>query len=1255
MRGLSDLNALATQMASSASKLNIGSVAKACKTFTRDLRTFHPTKLAAAFGGLLLQPSLQSNCLRLEALVQLTMALADGDQPATSGILLKGFSTVGRSCGSVEDPPEDVFVGNVVSRRGNFLVLEGTSESGTFYLQRFINLIDELPDDPKFKVIADAVYALLTLSDLACRRAGLTRNQKGSEKHADVLPKELAQQYGALHGLVEFSLDDLTKAGVVPQKLAPFVFNVETRRSLCEQFIGNTDLERFPLAIADRNFFLVLPTTVSSAIRRFFIEALGSGQNREIFLQMIAREYAHELRSSRLLRGQGPRPRPRFGRTEDGYISCVAWQVDDGRPVILLCLLDTLDQYDEGELRGAYKPSERLRVRMEKIIAEAQGACAKNNTLEQGLVLMVTCGVGRGAHYALDIHGRDQWGVIHLAAPDLFTLALMPEMSLLEFWRILEGERRLKAQNVQLQNINGFLNLAAWGELLNGHLIPHGAIPRSAIGQKIGFSIRQNALLDTRHAVATSRDLHSEPFIDGSWRKVQTEGPSYFNDENESPVYHEVEPENGRMPMGVCRGGSRAWWFEQASPDGSSTGSYERWRMLGTWCRRAAPLLEKVYGQSLGVGPILWKCLFTQPQQLLDPAEPWGTVEDAERSIALEVVQDKRIIQLTIDSKFDRALFNPANVAEAALVEALVRGVALLAKQADVDQGKLLSQILPNERARQTHVMSARHFRDFLPVLSQQKVINVSKYDDGNTRIGLGWKARNPSEGNIVIGKEASREYLNKLVRKLEDELCEKLRSLDRLDVLCNLLLNYEVAVVSREHWHRTSAANLAFRTDEELALGPMRDHDFKLNTVFHTSRVLVEMALCECPLEGGRRFGEVDHTLLMTLASQIYQLAGWSGLIHWELMEPRIVIQAVGDVQVDHSFIDSVIAKFGKKSSDVRYKGSASKYAKNLELPTITEQASEVLDASFLDAWHREFGATLDTFRQFVDAVESRGIDSGEPVSKLRRSELIALANDATAGEAIVSALSLQARPSWRQVPAGYLERDVETWRLRRRLSLLRRPILQVSNEVDPHMLITPGLLRDAFSYTVGNYYYATYPDNHLGQAMQKYAGFARSRDGHDFNELVKTKMEMLGWKVLSEVALTKIFAAKLDRNYGDVDVLAWDTHSRRVLVMECKDLQFKKSYTEIAEQLMDYAGEVLPNGKGDSLRKHLDRFDLLLARKTAVAKFLGFGGDCSVESHLVFSNPVPMLYAKGVISTCCCLTVFDELERWLVKSEGD
>lgn len=1251
---LLDGGPLAAALAAFTGSLGLRQIAAQCKPLVRDLRGFHPVRLAATYAGLLLQPSLQTNCLRLEALVHLSVAFGDGLQSATSPILLRGFSAIGLAYGHLEDPAEDVFVGNISSRRGNFLVLEGTWESATFYLQRVVEMIDELPEQPRFQAVVDSVYALLTLSDLVCRRAGLQRNQLGSEIRVKVLPKQLVQQRNELQKLMEFSTADLAQAGLEVDHLAPFVFGPDGAELLRDQAIDNSELERRPIAVADGSLFLLLPTAVTAAIRRFSIETLGTDGNREIFLHRLTYQYARLLSRSPLM-GRGGPMLP-FQRGSWGSICGVAREVDVGQHLAVVFVVDTLHDFHAEGLRGLFTPTDELLHKLEKAIAHVQNACSETKGFERGVLLIVFCGVGRGAAFSLNANDRSRWKVQHLSAANFHTLGWMHEMEPLQLWRLFRAKDQLTLMGVTIQNMNGLLNLVAWADSQHGHLVPHADIPAEAVGKKLSFVIPQNALLETRRSFNADWDVHAEQFIDGSWRLVQIDGRSHFEAENQRPLYGEVEAKDGSAPMGMFRTSARAWWFELASPEGGVfTGSYERWQMLGTWCRRSADHFEEAFAGRLGPGPVLWKCIFVTPQMGLDPEQPGGTADDAARAIKIDVQTACRIVQLTIGADFDHALYNPLNVAEAALVSALITGVARLAGELSVDKEGLFRKIVPNAQARQSHVFVAREFRDYFPELGEQSLINISAYEDGATKLGLGWKVRDMADGGIVTGRQACREFLNVLVRRLENELSEYLRGLDRLDVLSKILLNHEVAAVSRSRWHRTSAAILALRRDAASALGAMREQEFKLNAVFHGSRVLLEMAVCDCSLEGGRQLGQLDHSLLLTLASQINQLGGWSDLIHWGLMDSKIVIRPLGDVHVEHDFVDSVIKQFGSKTSEVRYKYSARSYEKNLRMPSIAPDArSGGLDQEFLDAWVAEFGVELDAFRRFVDAVENHGIAMKAPVFVLRRSALEELAGDLVIGRKIVTALSLVPRLSWRQVPEGHDDRDISSWRFRRRLSFLRRPLLQFTDDADPQMLCAPGPVREGFSSMVGNYYHGTYADRHLGPVMRKYAGHARRRDGHEFNASVSAKVKALGWKTLSEVPLTKVLARRLDRNYGDVDVLAWDVDSRRILVMECKDLQFRKTYGEIAEQLMDFAGEVDEDGKRDLLRKHLDRVELLRAHAAVAARFLGLGDECVIESHLVFKNPVPMQFAKGPI-TQCILHTFDDLDDVLrLKAAG-
>src|SRR5690606_24543146 len=100
----------------------------------------------------------------------------------TDGFVRAAFRALGNGvCGWREDPAEDVFVGTVRTPRGNFQVFEGMWEGNAFYLQRILNVVEEMPGGSGYKELRDSIYALLMISDFACKRSGVERHQLGSE------------------------------------------------------------------------------------------------------------------------------------------------------------------------------------------------------------------------------------------------------------------------------------------------------------------------------------------------------------------------------------------------------------------------------------------------------------------------------------------------------------------------------------------------------------------------------------------------------------------------------------------------------------------------------------------------------------------------------------------------------------------------------------------------------------------------------------------------------------------------------------------------------------------------------------------------------------------------------------------------------------------------------------------------------------------------------------------------------------------
>jgi hypothetical protein len=1231
--------------------IEVAHAASECPDLIRAFRRFDPINLAATFGGLLTQPALQTSCLRLELLVHLSLAFASGPRAATSDLVRKGFASVGSVYGQYEDAAEDVFVANISSPHGNYLVLEGIWECGTFYLQRFVNLAATLPDVAPLNSVERSIHALLAVSHLVCLRAGLRRNSLGGTTGFAALPGDLIRVTRTLRALVQVTFTELAAVGVDVADLRPFAFDVDRRSGLATQRILHSDLERRPLVIERDRVTLVLPTAVSPAIRRYFIDRVGFGQNRPVLQQQLAFEYSRELQRSPMLglaRGEGLL----FFPSAWGSMCCASMQADKGRHLILVVLLDGLNDFSPDGLTGLFRSNSAMDQEVEQAVKTMQDACVASAGFRDGVVLFVLCGVGRGVALA-PLSAREGWWVDYISAPDFCTLGWSKGMQTLRLWRIFQMRDDLRRMGAHLQNVNGVLNLVAWANSLDGHLVPHADLPDEASERPFIFMVRQNALLDLRHDVVIANDVHVEPFVDGTWLSVQTEGRGYFEEDSRQPVYGSLDTVPGAAPLGLCITPTRAWWFETTSLSGdSSTSSHDRWRMLGTWCARSAMHLERVFGTHLGAGPVLWQCVFLAPQQEVDPNDPLGTVADAEGSIQVAVDPGRRTIRLVIDPGFDRAVFNPENIAEAALASAFVDGVVRLAGNPPFDREDLLRKIVPNARARYSHVFVAREFRDFMAILLRKEPVTISKDDDAAVKLNLGWKVRDKKSGSEVDGKSECTLFLNALVRHLEDELCADLRSFNRKGLIIALLLNHEMASASRDYWHKTASALMALRDDGPATLAAMRKHEMSLNAVLQSSRNLIEMAICESTLEGGIDPGELDLSLLMAKASQIHHLGGMSDLAHWGFLYPHLVIRPLGDVHARHDFVDTVVEGFGAASSDYRFKGSVRRYDRNLKMPEVSVDSTG-LDQRFLEAWSQEFGFELDAMRRFVDATEDLCLGLGQPVTVLGRASLEALA-DPGVGAKIVDAFGLHPRRSWRELPDGYDQKDTALWKFRRRLSALRRPLFHLSAPPDSEIVLAPGLLREAFVSTLGNYFHGSYHDRHLGPPMLQYAGYARDRNGREFNAKVAEALSAMGWRTQSEVRMTKIIGKSLGRDYGDVDVLATSPAGDRVLVVECKDLQFRKTHGEIAEQLMDFAGVVKDDGKRDLLRKHLDRVQQLRDHRAAVCHFVSAVPDAGIESHLVFSNPVPMQHVTGALTEECTLHTFDSLESLRVRPES-
>jgi hypothetical protein len=1222
----------------------------------RELREFDPLKLATAFAALLTVPDFQSNCLRLEALIQLGFAVGSGRRKPLAKHLMRWFADLGKGrCGAFEDPAEDVFVSLIATPRGNFRVLEGIWESGTFYLQRVMEVVEGMPADGPLGALRESVYGLLALSEAICERASLPRHLLGNPIPNQSLPVGFANVVDGLRRRIRFSPADLDHLAAAAGRLGEFVFDPRHRGRILEGSVGHSLLERYPLVWNGGTYHFLLPTATSAAIRRFVLERVNDLGVGTSFSDALANEYADLMRDTPLL-GRSSSAPVRFQKVSRHPVASTTTSVDEGRYLNFVFFMDTLDGFSETGLAHPNPDAEELGDAIGKMIDTSQTSASQEPGFRDGITIVVSCGIGRTTAISGGTTAQPNWRIEFLSAADLTALSWLPEMSPLFLWKLHEAQAQLAALGVELQNANGLLNLIAWVRHHHGHLVPHEAMPvEFAEDDRPKFIlIEQNGLRLLRHEAATSWDAQAVQNIAGEWIRVRKPEQSHYQEDRAKPLYASEDRGRSRWPLGVYLTGARPWWWELEVADGSDGYMiFQRWQMAATWLSRAAPVLDGAL-YNLPSGPLLLRLKFEGVVGDIDgDIAPIG-YDEAVKQIAVSLDPGGRTVVAVASQKFEPANFNATNVAEGALVARIIDGFAQLAGETPTGerQAALLAAIVPDSRARQTHMFRARSFLDRVRGALPGTPVLIDPIDGATPKLGLGWRIRERKLGADTAGKENCVKLLNAAVATLEDDLCRDLRQFDRETLIVSALRNHESAAIDLQRWMMTSSAVLALHEDKQAAADVIALHEYQVNAVSLTTRLLVEFGLCECPLRGGVKPGRLDLTRLMAKAASLPGYGGWSDAVRWDAMEPILKIRPLGDIHAKSADFEEIVANFGRAGSDLRVADAGENYARNLEEIGVRESSEAELDAAFLAAWMEEFGTSFDDMRRFIEAFEDMGAHANQPVLRLSKSELASVKWDGKAlppepTSSIIEALLLKPRSRWRETPTGYDDKDRQPWRFRRRLSVLRKPLIQIDDGADPIILVAPGLLRAGFVYMAGGFLRGDFPAWQLKPLMQSWAGAESDRRGKQFNAEVAARLRDLGWQAESEVAVTRLLAKGFDRNYGDVDVVAWRPESGRVAIIECKDVQLRKTYGEIAEQLADFRGEIGANGRPDYLLRHLNRVDLISQHLARVTKYLKLPLEPKLESYLLFKHPVPMRFALKRMEERVRVRLFSELRE--------
>ncbi|MBJ3950773.1 hypothetical protein JGD13_22890, partial [Salmonella enterica subsp. enterica serovar Kentucky] len=292
------------------------------------------------------------------------------------------------------------------------------------------------------------------------------------------------------------------------------------------------------------------------------------------------------------------------------------------------------------------------------------------------------------------------------------------------------------------------------------------------------------------------------------------------------------------------------------------------------------------------------------------------------------------------------------------------------------------------------------------------------------------------------------------------------------------------------------------------------------------------------------------------------------------------------------------------------------------------------------------EFGVSIDEARKILDVFENIGVDKNKAVYEISFSDLFYQSNTSGVSDVVLKAFmdrfTLPQRSNWMALSSSYRVSDISPWRYRRRLSLTARPLIILRDK----LVIAPSLIRRGVLYCLSNSFDATLDGSFFNtKAMKKWIGEQRNKSGHRFNQETADKFSSLGWKVEADVKVSKILKKRTKKDFGDVDVLAWNPSEKIVYLVECKDLEFAKTQGEIAKQIYEFRGVTKSDGKPDRLKKHIDRFLVLDENIDKLRDYLKLESINELKVMLLFRQTVPVSYDNADSEIPITVGFFDEL----------
>ena len=1202
---------------------SFGEIGAGLPQLLSDLQPFDRMSTLSAVASLGLVAENHIHIAQLDCLLHLIVVHCKGGNPVTVTALdhwLNGFLANSPLCRRL-DPAEDVAVGNVMTKTGNYRVFTGTESNPDYYLQDLLDAIEKGPGT--LDTLRKECDSVLKILELLARRMGYDRLTGTPESEA--APVWIPANNEALSALSRQAVIDsneLANLAVNRDQLKPFIVTLE---GLTSRASGTSvgAIRRQPFVALGDLLVVAHPAAITMALIWHIFSAVQSlrllpGLNntlKRIQGKRTLEEVTRRVTGADYLTSLLSKERPLIDR----YVSQVAFRFDRDKYLHLLFLHDDAEEIARDGPASTWHP--RFGDTLAEFVADSSRRLLGQGACRGGLTLVVIGGVWRNCAVALPHQSLPQCAIQVWSSADLDRLIANEQRWKLLLWKLSMQVRSLEEMGVRF-SAHSDANLYSMWAHHEYRLVQRddNDVHFTAIGYFPGF------IFDMRMENRAGLDDHAVYRPDrGTWERVRKiHSRSYFKEDSSRRTYGAARPLQNGVLEGVVETGARAWWVDCSTAVTDSTRShliYELWESALNWIEKIALSLDQQIPE-LGRENIVFDLDLSEIASHRD----W-TLEGL-RALPIPDTMPVNIAGRVVSIRIPAALlglaYSPRNDAERLLARTFVEGALAVSRQVDSTRSaEIMASLSLSDDDRFLHLIPARDVRDYLGEVDHEnpELLHDDELAFDALHIAQEANLKVPSD---LASVESVNTALNQLVDAFWRRIATRLREVDRADFILTLLNNHERLLRDLDRWTRTSRAVLSLHKDRQDVLRASHAVQEKRDRTQIVDRVLIEMALCTSPLQDGRLVSQADIDYLGSHVLLLIATAAHSDAVRNGCAEPAMRVLELGDFTFGDNFMGVMrpyVASHFERTHMARVEG----YRDLFSQTEGTKTQEEVFGREFVETFEDELGITPARLKDLAIllgnvAVERRLMVIVENTSSF--AESLATEGFTPAEiEGVHRSFVLRPRARWDSVAKPFRNKDWVPWRYRRRLSLMTRPFVDLG---DGRLMYAPGFVEDSFRHTIMESFNGAFETEYFDTSrMKQYAGAVNARRGLEFNQAVADLFAKAGWTVRSEVAMTELEAPE-DQAKGDVDVLAWNGDV--VCVCECKELLFARTVSEVADQLKRFRGSA-----GDDLDKHLRRARYIESRPDKVRRVTGIERP-HVIPLLITSKVVPMQFTKSV-----------------------